>query len=374
MGARRVIMVFAVLLAMLSCQKEIAGGPVVQQDDSALNPEAGLFYSNISKIIRACLDSPLAQLAEYPFFEKLATIDIELEDGSTTVFAELPAEQKIVFVDMLMSYQASQLSQKIKLVPELEQYVVARNGIVSGALAGILTRAGEPVIDDPAAFMENLGGQLDELASGFSYEFPQTRTDPVWEELEYDRLFSLLCGTAKRGDIIVALPWHGHSWCVVNPFREIGHFGHSEVFTKDITATTTDTEYTSIGVRKDRGVVYQPLTSWRRKSYLLEVCDYRIKWTWDGWNSGFEVIQTPVEGAAEIATWAEKYEGCQYSRWYEMIAPKWFAPERFTCTSLIWWCVKNACGIRISPWLSTLVSPSDVLCDFNTRLKVVVEP
>lgn len=343
-------------------------------DDSSLNPEAELYCSSLSILFRAALNSSLVQNVEYPFLDKFETIDIELEDGSTTVFSKLPKEQQIVFVDMLARYQASLLTQKILQVPVLEQYIAAQNGVLTDALAALFTRSGEPAMDDPEAFFADLGKRMDALAAGFSFEPTATRSTIEWDEVDYDRLFSLLAGRAKRGDLIVALPWHGHEWCLINPAREVGLVGHAEIFTKDITASTTDTENVSIGVRRDDGVAYHSLPSWRRKSYLLELCDYRIVWKWDGWNSGFKVITTPVANSGQMASLAEQYAGSDYCYWYETIAPKWFAPERFTCTTLIWWCAKNACDIRISPWFSTLVSPSDVLCDFNTRLKVVIEP
>ena len=373
MGFKHLILALTSLLAIVSCQKEIAGQPDMQDGDPSLNPEAVLFYSNLSCIIKATINSPLASAGNYPLMEKLADMEIELEDGSTTGFFDLPKEQQIVFCDKYTQYLAGLLSEKIAQVPLLEQYIAAQNKIVSDIIATLGTKSGEPVIDDPGAFFTDLGGKMDELASGFTYETSQTRNQHEWDEVDYDRLLNLLAGQAKRGNIIVALPLHGQAWCLLNLGRDAGQWGHAEIFTKDITSTTTDTEYVSIGARLGEGVAFQTLPSWRRKSYLLEVCRFHILWKWDGWNSGFRVIQTPVPTPSLLASWAESYEGKDYSYWYETLAPKWFAPSRFTCTTLIWWCARKAYDIRISPWFSTLVSPSDVLCDYNTRLKETIE-
>ena len=86
-----------------------------------------------------------------------------------------------------------------------------------------------------------------------------------------------------------------------------------------------------------------------------------------------EIIKTPVSNPSLLATWAEKYKDKAYVKWYEFLTAKWAAPTRFTCTTLVWWCTKKAYGERISPWYSTLVTPSDVLCDNNTYLKVTIE-
>jgi len=344
-------------------------------------PSAELFFSNIAKIVKATTkenrgaDFYLENEDDYPVLAKLAAVEIELEDGSIVSYFDLPREQQPAFLQEFMHSQAELLSEKIDRIPVLDRYISAQNDVVNEALDELSTKSGELVIDDPVYFFDDLGARIDDMAAEFVFEDEptETKTNYNWDELEYDRLQNLLSGNAKKGDLIVALPVHGHPFAILDLGRPYGKVGHAEVFTKDITDSTTDTESVSIGARREEGVKSNSLPSWRRKSYLLGICHFKVKWVWDGIRSGFQTTSTPVPESYKIADWAEQYEGCEYLYWYEHPIAKWVAPKRFTCTTLIWWSAKNACDIRLSSWLSTMILPVDLLCDTNTYLKIVVE-
>lgn len=170
-----------------------------------------------------------------------------------------------------------------------------------------------------------------------------------------------------------SLPWHENPKCIIDFGNKKYMVGHAEIFTEDISSSTSEEEDSTIGAWTKDGVSRQTLANWCWKSYVVGVCSYKVKWKWRGINSRFYPVQTPVSEPSLLSTWAEKYEGNSYVKWYEFVTPKWVAPERFTCTTLVWWCAKKAYKERISPWYTTLVTPADVLCDNNTYLKVTVE-
>ena len=366
-----------------------------------LNPEASLFYSNLAKIIKATtIPSMMTRSAinyemnntaefylendlEYPMQAKLATIEIETENGDIISYFDLPEEEQVVFVDMYTQHEAQLLSERLSEIPELEQYIGAQNLIITEALEEefIDTRSGQPQIDDPKAFFSKLSAKLDAMASSFVYDSNPAETkgldmciyDSRQYEVEFATARRLMANKAKRGDIIVALPCHDYPKCVINFSNAQYKVGHAEIFIKDITSTTSKSEAVTIGAWTSEGVSQQTLSNWCWRSYVVGVCSYKVQWRWRGFKSGFYPVQTPVSNPGLMANWARRYEGKSYVKWYEFLTAKWAAPERFTCTSLVWWCAKNAYNERISPWYSTLVTPSDVLCDNNTYLKVTIE-
>ena len=264
----------------------------------------------------------------------------------------------------------------------MEEYVIEQNAVIADFLESreAVTKSGDIEISNPHDFFSDLSAAMNKMSSEFTYSSDSLRTKlyvTVWENSEYsvpfDRVKSLIAGRAKRGDIIVGLPNHDYPYCLVNLNNKKYKVGHAEIFTKNVTNSTKVDDWATIGAWTEDGVSRQQLYNWCWKSYLVGVCSYKVKWKWRGFKSRFYVVQTPVSNPAKLADWAEKYEGCSYVHWYEFPTAKWAAPARFTCTTLVWWCAKKAYGERISPWYSTLVTPSDVLCDNNTYLKVEIE-
>lgn len=381
-----------------SCQKEQALG-VEDNISTELNPVVETFYSTLSSIIKASTIDEMMTKAmatenatrtaefylehedEYPVHAKLATVDIELEDGSFVTYFDLPADQQVQFVDDYTEYQAQLLNEKIVEIPPLEKYVKEQNRVIKDYLESelMLTKSGEIQIYDSKAFFAGLSSRLNEMAVNFEYDNiiePSTK-GASWTfkgdyTVPYERAKSLMAGVAKRGDIIVALPCHNYPKSLIDFDNKKYKVGHAEVFTKDVTASVGKNDAVTIGAWIDDGVSRLTFENWCYYSYVMGVCNYKIKWKWRGFKSGFYPVKTPVSNPSLLATWAEKYEGNEYVKWYEFATPKWVAPDRFTCTTLVWWCAKKAYGVKISPWYSTLVTPSDVLCDHNTYLKVEI--
>ena len=393
------ILISTIAIVTLSCSKLQETQDFNPIETTTLNQEAELFYTNLSDIIKATtingVNTKSSAVAtevhtaefylehedDYPVQAKLATIDIELEDGSIITYFDLPEEEQNEFIDSYTQHQAELLTLKIEQVPPLEQYVAAQNQVITTVLndQAIVTKSdGRLRIIDHETFFSKLSEEMNEMKTHFEYQIEDpVKTKLAYSssefEVEFSKVRSLMAGKAKRGDVIVALPTHNYPKSLIDFGNKKYMVGHAEIFTKNITSTTTLTEKVSIGAWTEDGVSRQSLNEWCWRSYVVGVCSYKVKWKWRGFKSGFYPVQTPVSNPALLATWAEKYEGKEYVKWYEFATPKWVAPNRFTCTSLVWWCAKNAYGAKISPWYSTLVTPSDVLCDNNTYIKLTIE-
>lgn len=50
---------------------------------------------------------------EYPVHAKLATVDIELEDGSFVTYFDLPADQQVQFLTTILSIRLNYLTKKL---------------------------------------------------------------------------------------------------------------------------------------------------------------------------------------------------------------------------------------------------------------------
>lgn len=159
-----------------------------------------------------------------------------------------------------------------------------------------------------------------------------------------------LSGVTKRGDVIVALPRHG---------------------VPDVKNTTGISDNgVTIGAWTEPGICYNSLLNWRYESYLLGI--YKDKWKFT-WKKGLHRVYSPVSNPSKLATKAEEYVGHEYVKWYEFLTPKWVAPKRFTCTTLVWWCAKEVYDVKISPWYTAMVTPSAVLSDEHTYIKTIIE-
>lgn len=161
--------------------------------------------------------------------------------------------------------------------------------------------------------------------------------------------------------MIVALPIHGVPDVIFSAANKKYKVGHAEIFVKDVTEKTSISEDgVTIGAWTSSGVSLNSLLNWRYESYVLGI--NKDKWKWS-WKKGLHRVYTPVSNASKLADKAEKYKGCKYVEWYEFLTPKWVAPKRFTCTTLVWWCAKEVYDVKISPWYTAMVTPSAVLTE-----------
>ena len=152
-------------------------------------------------------------------------------------------------------------------------------------------------------------------------------------------------GYARRGDIVLSLPLHNVPWVYINIFNDY-KVGHAGIFTETITSTTTVNDNVTVEAWIGDGVIRQTVNNWGRKHYVLGLQDVKRKWIWNGFWGYLETIVTPVSNPGLLATEAELHLGKDYVTALEFLVAKWAAPNRFTCTSLVWHCAKVRYGNR----------------------------
>ena len=185
---------------------------------------------------------------EYPLQAKLATIEIELDNGTTATYFDLSEEHQNQFLEDFTQYEAQQLSDKISAIPPLEAYIGEQNEIVEEVTEEFAaeTRSGDILISDPNSFFAVLSSRLNEMAINF--EYPGNATVDTRgvsfgghgeDSVRFDRVLSLMNGVVKRGDVIVSLPCHNNPMCLVDFGNKKYLVGHAEIFTEPIVSTTS---------------------------------------------------------------------------------------------------------------------------------------
>ena len=184
------ILISTIAIVTLSCSKLQETQDFNPIETTTLNQEAELFYTNLSDIIKATtingVNTKSSAVAtevhtaefylehedDYPVQAKLATIDIELEDGSIITYFDLPEEEQNEFIDSYTQHQAELLTLKIEQVPPLEQYVAAQNQVITTVLndQAIVTKSdGRLRIIDHETFFSKLSEEMNEMKTHFEY-------------------------------------------------------------------------------------------------------------------------------------------------------------------------------------------------------------
>ncbi|MCQ2058432.1 MAG: hypothetical protein MJY71_01200 [Bacteroidaceae bacterium] len=201
---------------------------------------------------------------------------------------------------------------------------------------------------------------------------------------------------AKKGDLCVILPIHGEPYNLMNipeivlgltlGIGDLDHrsWGHSGMFTRDV---TKDMQYDNKEVVDSimfgaiiEGVHYETIDNWLTESYILEI--KKLEYTWNPASNNpltvnrSEYSQQERDKFIEIAT---SYEGTIFVESYTddfltgYLFIKDVIPDTFHCSGLIWWTALQAYGIDLSiPFLRT-VSPSRLILNPYTDIKVVLE-
>lgn len=206
--------------------------------------------------------------------------------------------------------------------------------------------------------------QLRGISGTISFNYPKVPVDRVkyfWQKY------------ARRGDFIVAIPHHFIPWSYVNIGKNVRFkVGHAGIINKKITSSTRESNNSTIECYVKGGVQELTMESWDTPHYVMGIQKVKYVWKWRWFKSGLYKVTTPVSNPDALANWANKYLGHEYVKWDEFATAKWFAPKRFTCTTLVWWCAKKAYGVNVSSWYSPLVTPSGLFTDNCTYIRANV--
>lgn len=360
----------------------MTGAPVTSVSSAAVSPSER-FYAQLNEEQAAETVNPMSL--------KLNSLEITNEEtGKPVSFFDIPAEQKEVFVDYLLVDEAKDLSDKLEKVPELKEVIEKENEAIGRAIQS----TGAPVETveastntlrstrtfgkkrvDSKAFFTLVKKEIEkEFSAKEELRFiriPINHEDPT---MPFEKTRDLWASVARRGDFVLAIPKHGNSNILLNTGSKFA-IGHAGVITKAATKQTRQNENLSIEAYKNQtGVQYCSIGSWNAAHYIMGIQRVSYKWKWRGFKSRFHKICTPVPNPGLLADWAERYVTRPYASGVMFLAPKLFAPANFTCTTLVWWCAKQAYGINVSNWWSPIVTPSNLYTDNSTYVRGEVKP
>jgi lipoprotein len=317
---------------------------------------------------------------ENPMSLKLNSLDIcDAETGQSINFFDLPEEQQKVFLDLYLLEQAKSLSEKLVEAPQLRKSLRKRNGALTRLIAENNLLKQKVGYEYEEQRVRSDSDENSQKFRNFNYykEFDlikEDRSDSDGRYFSSSPLLSLVervkhawVKDSRRGDIIVRIPHHNVPWTFINICDKNRLVGHAGIIRKGITYNTDiKADGSTIECFPKEGVCYKRISDWEIAHYVLGVQKVKYKWSWSEFK--LEKTASRVDPGA-LADWAERYYGHEYVEWYEFATAKLAAPERFTCTSLVWWCAKKAYGINVSDWYSPLVTPDGLYTDESTYIR-----
>lgn len=319
-----------------------------------------------------------------------------IEDDSTGVecdFFDFSPEEQDSFIEFLLKDEAKDINSKIAEVPELKEYLIRDNEVISNVLEshsgkklkiGVAVNRGENFIGSINAqtFFSDLTRALETSESEFTTDYSTGEDDGSvsavirkgvaigdYKEVDPEVVRKAWAKSARRGDIILALPKQGYPFVYANISNKAFMVGHAGIINSVITEETSTSDSCTVECWMKDGVTECSIETWKAPHYVMGVQKITYRWKWKGLRSGFYKKKQKVSNPEALADEAETYLGKDYVKWYEFATAKWAAPHRFTCTSLVWWCAKKVYGENLSHWYSPLVSPSAIYLNSSTYVR-----
>ena len=322
---------------------------------------------------------------ENPMSLKLNSLDIcDAETGKSINFFDLPEEQQKVFLDLYLLEEAKSLSEKLEEAPQLRRSLGKRNGALTRLIAENNLLKQKVGYEYEVQRVRSDSDENSQKFRKFNYykEFDLIKEDRSGDDSDgryfssspllslVERVKHAWVKDSRRGDIIVRIPHHNVPWTFINICDKERLVGHAGVINKEIKSSMDIDKYCTIECFPKEGVCYKRIADWEIAHYVLGVQKVKYKWSWSEFK--LEKIASRVDPSS-LADWAERYYGHEYVEWYEFATAKLAAPERFTCTTLVWWCAKKAYGINVSDWYSPLVTPDGLYTDESTYIRSNVQ-
>ncbi|MBA5793024.1 hypothetical protein H1R17_05855 [Flavobacterium sp. xlx-214] len=374
-------------LGLYSCDNEDAISSTSQTEETktlaareageVAIPEVQQYYNNLKTIIFATELNKLdvvRSLAdkEIPMVEKITTLDLVDEaDKPMTFFDFESEEQQIEFIDQYLDEEALSVSDKITMEPELIENFKQENLVIEKILEENNIKGYATKISDKVSFFDRLKGEIGSIYLPINPTpiegMPIPIEIPTKAQLLRNKLAKM---NPQTGDFFVALPTHGVPFQLIDLFNKRFKVGHAGIVTKNITSSTLPTE--NVLIEAWSTVQYKQIEDWvDAKFYVMEFKKKKtriiIKW--------FKVkIETSYHNVNKqaIANYAMSKFGKSYVKnLFEFGAMKATAKnlDRYTCTTLVWRSSDVAVDIKPSPWLSPIVTPTDLYTDGETFVK-----
>ncbi len=367
-----------------------------------ISPELVDYYNNIKSILYATnsIDLSKNQLRstlleeENPMVEKLKSIVIEDENtGKRIGFYDLPLDQRRVFLDLLLSKEAESLMIKCESVNGLKFFINEENKITKTLLDSEGLRRLSVGSDENLRSIKPMRSIQDFLAKREKGISNILNSKEKREELRGvgwiieggyvpkhafigDKVVNRWIGSARRGDFVLALPLFEDPSVDFNKNNEWGKVGHAGIICNPVNYRTQEDYNITLEAypsneeenRKD-GVHWYTPADWRTYHYVMGICSVVYKWKWRGFKSGIYKEYIPVEDHKAMAKLALTFEGRPYAGGLDFVRAKSVAPDKFICTTLVWYCAKITYDINVSGWYASLVSVTGLFTDDCTYIR-----
>jgi len=379
-----------------------------QIDGDEINPDAALYYKNLSTLALWYARNPLfrtipGQIATRGSennvlgkFESMTLID---SLGNRISMFDLNEIEMKNFLENWQNVEAYNLTQKIEKDTTATSLSLFKERNSAYADAGINFKS-TSITEDPYFKIKSELDNREKRKIENQVQLPVLKAgeltdDYFWATVIANGLMSLSVIQAapnrltpqtfvdrirpaiSKGRIIVALPggWTTSSLIVFYPNKTWYDVGHVAIIEKDAVQIpdSIDSQFTfTIGTGVD-GTHYEVTAQkWCVKHGLAFVCkatstswemyktDVNKKWKW-------RKVVVEVDGEKLI----EKATSCltvPYCSTIDVFFSKWVAPKSFICSSLAWYCTRETAGVDISDWWSTSVYPVDILFSENIQI------
>ena len=348
-------------------------------------------------------DVPISEILENPIVAHLQFLDIEDADTHEKIkFYDFPLEEREEFLNCFLKEEQRMLAEKVAVLPELLEELknlntvhdavfreegISRLDIERKYLSNPSAQPKRHTILTPSALKKDLFTLVEEELERQT-EGTSSVVEPLGDEGQPslrssggqggktisppERIIEqhLRIG-ANRGDILMYEP---HLWLG----RRHSKGGHTAIIDKPVHGGTKYWDDFSIdSTPKNKkeghsnGVQKIKFRAWCRPHYVLGL--QRITSVWGRRRSGWReqpairmIIVRPIADLSPMADRATRYIGRPYGSIFWSMKE---APQKFICSSLVWYCAKEEYGLDISngSWFS--VWPRDILESPYTYIK-----
>lgn len=304
---------------------------------------------------------------------------LEIIDGDNIVsFFQLDLSDKLEFLEDWVIIQAQELSAKLAIHPELKDYVKEQNMVFKTTLDEevIQTRTSGYRVKNNNVFFTKLQERLNSIQhSNKSTTLTRSIGNIDAPKVDPQIVINTIKDNSRIGDIMLTIPSYNRPWIYANLGENTFTVGHGALIVDKVHKWTTPKSKVTLGSNIGYGVIMEEIEYWAVQSYIMGI--QIVSWKKEKstlvglakkrWTKVIKPLDSNQRKL--LVAKAKEFEGRPYVRIEEFPFAKYYAPLRFTCTCLIWYCCMELFDIDISPFWSPVVSPSDVYLSEHTYVR-----
>lgn len=401
-------------LFLFSCNKEESSLPISEEietvlacdiDEASILPEAKEFYQNIAimaewysnnpEVLKSCkTKSANTSDSTNTIISKLESLDLSDSQGKKVSLFSLDKKNLKLFLNQFILIESQQLSNKLlKDSSKMsENYIKTINLAFSQSYPNpshlksskedpywrVLNRL--KILYNQTSIKSTLPYSADDTlllkamaSKSTSSSVIQTAPNRLSPQVFVSRIKKSL----SKGRLLISLPggWNTSSPIVFYENKQWYDIGHVAIISKnsnEIPTSIPDNYSLTISTNPYNGTHHETIKSaWSEKhgiSFVGQVYDVKWKWYYKKWNDwGWKKELVDVNNT-KIYNKALEVIGTPYCTPLEIITAKWTAPKRFICSSMAWWCIKEANDVNIGDWWKPSIFPAGVYLSDRVRI------